>query len=713
MTSSSPVARSSTYRPDLDGLRGVAIALVVIYHVFVGRVSGGVDIFLLLSGYFFLGSQLRYAGRRHASLNPWWPIWRTLRRLVPALAVVMFATLPLLYLFAPQMLTRELGGQVTAALLYHLNWELIGQEADYAAASADTSPLQHLWSMSVQGQFYLGAIVFALAFAWLVKRRSWTAEDVRTVAGPLLAVATLASFLWAARHGWIGTQGSYYSTFARSWELTLGALLALYLPLLKVPERIAGPLPGIGLVIVALTGLLIPTSLAFPGPAALLPLGGAVLVILGGGRGRVARMLASRPAIWLGDIAYSLYLWHWPLLIIGTAAVGATSPPWWLGTAVVAVSLLLADLTHRLVEAPLRQRTRRPTREDRPLAAARASLRRPAGALRAGGGLLVAGLAAALLAFPPAWSDYLDQLGERDMDPRLYPGARVLAGAPAFDAPPSPDPAVIAGIYPQPGHDSCMVFTPEAPDHYATTDRWGGPCIYGDPDAQRTVVIAGGSHAEPWTEPLDALGRQHGFQVIPFLRQECPIVLGDAPEVSRACAEWSAGAVRLMVSMAPDVVVSTSTRPVGPGGVGPDVAPAGYRHFWEALDDAGIPFIGLRDNPWTTTPAGEVDDPNYCMLRVRDGGAGCTSSTDPVSACSLPRTAVYAEEDPAAAVLADHRLAQAVDTADWFCTADACPPVIGNIPVMRDQNHISNAYALSAADLLWPHLERAFNLPRP
>ena len=235
MTENSP--RSFRYRYDLDGLRGIAIALVVIYHVFVGRVSGGVDVFLLLSGYFFLGSQLRYAAKPNASLNPWWPIWRTLRRLVPSLVLVIGVTYILVRIFTPELMRTELAQQITATMLYFQNWELARQNADYTAASASTSPLQHMWSMAVQGQFYIMGIAFALILAAIMKLRP--APDpkrlkqvrfptVNQIAGPILIVVTVASFAYASRDGLYGTAANYYSTWSRAWELTLGAVLAIY-----------------------------------------------------------------------------------------------------------------------------------------------------------------------------------------------------------------------------------------------------------------------------------------------------------------------------------------------------------------------------------------------------------------------------------------------------------------------------------------------------
>ena len=688
-------APAGNHRADLDGLRGVAIILVVIFHVFVGRVSGGVDVFLLLSGYFFLGSQLRYAVRPHASLNPWWPIWRVIRRLVPALAVVLGTTAAAVYLFTPQLFNTELTRQITATLGYFLNIELTSQEAEYAAASVDTSPLQHLWSMSVQGQFYLFAIVFALVLAAVARSRHLDAEDVRRIAGPILIAITVLSFLWAARHGLVGTPGSYYSIFSRAWELTLGAVLALYQHKLRLP----GWVSPIGLVMIVVTGLVISETFAFPGPAALLPIGGAVLIILAEPGNPGATILSSRPAVWLGKVAYSLYLWHWPLLIVLTVLSGRETPSLFLGVVVVAASLVLAELTHRFVETPLRQHRRRPTSVDKPVRAALDSLRTVSGRARAVGGVAVAALVAALLAIQPGYAAVVASTDDRPLDPVRYPGALAQFGATVPAQEPQPDPSVVAGIYPSPGNDACMVFIPEPVDHFPTQNRDGEPCLYGDPEAEQAVVIAGGSHAEPWTEALDQLGKENGFAVVPFLRQECPIVLGPNYGVSPECEAWAAGATQRMINLDPVAVVSTSTRPQDPIGLGPDIVPHGYDGFWAALDQAGIPFIGLRDNPWGFTPDFEPMDANYCLIDV---------GMDEAHLCSMDRDLVYADEDPARIALDRYELASAVDTADWFCDADVCPPVIGNIPVYRDQNHISNAYARSAAPLLWAELEPWF-----
>lgn len=693
MTKESP--RSFRYRYDLDGLRGIAIALVVIYHVFVGRVSGGVDVFLLLSGYFFLGSQLRYAGKPDASLNPWWPIWRMLRRLLPALVLVIGVTMLLVSWLTPQLLRLELTQQVTATMLYFQNWELARQNADYAAASADTSPLQHMWSMSVQGQFYIMGIALALILGAWVKYRRRTAGlgaaeqlSVNRIAGPLLIVITVASFAYASRFGLYGTPQNYYSTWSRVWELTLGAVLAIYGPKIRIPERLRDPLTALGLLLLVFTGALIADSTAFPGPLSLLPLGGAALIILGGG-GRISRAMASKNARWLGDIAYSLYLWHWPLLILSTSALGFDTPPWWLGVIIIAASLLLADLTHRFVEAPLRQHRKRPVASDMPVNKALASMKERAGGMRAAGGAVVGACSVALLALQPVFAHSVNSENEKTLDPTRYPGVMALFGE---DTPANveyqPDPVLVGNMMPPIATQHCFVAKDELPNKFITEDKNGDPCIFGDANAETEVYLVGGSHAEQWASPLDRLGKEMGFKLVPLLRQDCPLELGEVT-VTPECAEWGRLAIDKIVEADPALVISNTTRPQSEFGLGPDVVPAGYVGFWEVLAENEIPFLGFRDNPWGFDSEGQAREFDECYVATED-----------VIGCGMQRNQVYQPFDPSIPILAQWPNMIAIDTSDWFCDEVNCPVVIGNTMVYRDMHHITNAFADSAMPLL-------------
>lgn len=676
----------SKYRYDLDGLRGLAIAFVVIFHVFVGKVSGGVDVFLLLSGYFFLGAQLRYAVRENANLNPWWPLWRTIRRLVPALVLVLGATTLAVAYLTPELRNLNLANQLEASLGYYQNWELANQDAAYGAASNTVSPLQHLWSMAVQGQFYLGAIIFATLIALLA--RLTKIRSGRKLAGVPLVLITIGSFAYAT---WLHYQDqtlNYYSTFSRLWELTLGAVLALFVTSVAINSRIKIACTIIGLLMVLTTGWLFDGAGTFPGPTALYPLGGAALVVVGGGAG--APWLASRFMRWLGGIAYPLYLWHWPILVITTVYLNLEKPEVPLGVGVIAVSLVIADLTHRFIELPLMQQSKRPVRGENHIKTALGALKRSLRPwLRVGGGVAVAVVVWSLLVVPQVWRDAVAKQAEMRLDPVLYPGAAALTMARIPYAEPMPDPYLLVDMESPAWEDGCMAFFNDSPEEIVI-DRQPEKCIYGDKKAEKLMYVIGGSHAEQWMAPLDELGKEHGFRVVPIVRQGCPAYVEERDEnFSKECSVFNKTMLERLKRDKPDIVVSTSTRPLLEKGKYIDEAPISYRTLWDFLSREGIAFVGLRDNPWFLNADGSGQLVSQCWDQSED-----------VEKCGRKRTEIYAETDPAAQYLtAENQVA--VDTADWFCPKGHCPPVIGNIYVYRDGNHISDDYALTLAPLLW------------
>ena len=686
-----PQVPRSSYRFDLDGLRGIAIAFVVIFHVFVGRVSGGVDVFLLLSGYFFLGSQLRYADRNNASLNPWWPFWRTLRRLLPALVLVLGVTMAVVLAFVPSLQRIHIANQVVASLFYVQNWELANQGADYGAASAAVSPFQHLWSMSVQGQFYLFAI--ALSIAVVLIRRYRPEISATRIATPVLAVLTSLSFFLALLWHFIDQPMNYYSTFTRFWELGLGALFVLHAPKVILSAKTREIFGFIGLFMVLSTGLILDGAQTFPGPPALYPLIGACLIILGDGR--VSVFLSSRFMRWLGDIAYPLYLWHWPLLIVGMAFFELDEVNVLFGTAVIAVSVGLAWLTNKFVEKPLQQRGKRPmSRESRGAAAISGLRSNPLSRWRALAGVMVAVVGLSMTSTPQILYNRVLESQDTNLDPRVYPGALAIAGVTVPEAEPQPDPYILADTVSPAWAKGCMSVFGEDPRELAV-DRFDPEfCTFGDLAAERQVYLVGGSHAEQWMAPLDALGKQHGFRVIPLVRQSCPAFVEDLDGIfSEECAQFNEQMLQRLAEVKPDLVISNSTRPLLEKGSGIDEVPASYPTFWDFLGELNIPFLGLRDNPWF----------------IREGGAPwmvsqCFDEEQDLVACGLPRDVIYSPQDPAVAELAARPDMLAVDTSNWFCIDDLCPPVIGNIYVYRDGNHMSDDYALSLAPLLWEQI---------
>ncbi|WP_448851025.1 acyltransferase family protein [Corynebacterium sp. 335C] len=695
-----PSATAATgYRRDLDGLRGIAIALVVLFHVYVGRVSGGVDVFLLLSGFFFLGSQIRNADRPGTSINPWWSLWRTLRRLYPALVTVIAASTVLAAFVAPALRTREMAEQILAPLVYAQNLKLTQKSAEYGAAAYDISPLQHLWSMAVQFQFYVFAILVVAAIAWFHRRRGSRPGAVARTALPLLAAGTAISFaiaVWLHR----GDQlANYYSTPARFRELGLGGLLMLVLARRAAAGR--GPLLGdrgarlaapAGLLLIAATGLVIDGAAEFLGPLTLLPLGGAVLVVLAGARpGPTTTFLESRPVTFLGDIAYSLYLWHWPLLIIATNLLGDPPPDPLTGTVIIAVSVALAWATHRLVEKPLQQHRRRPAAGEPVIAQAITGLRtrRPA-RLRALGGVAVAAVAAACLALTPATGAMMEHTRTTRPDPAAYPGAAATAdgaSAPAVDRT-LPAYPVLADDDETPRQVGCLSGTEDPLDHVASTGSDGRPCVYGDPEGDRTMVLIGGSHSAHWFGALDEVARNRGWRLELRLRDACPPAFGRLPGMPEYCDGWAREQLEGLAEDRPDLVVSTTTRPRPGGG---DEVPAGYRAFWDEVAGLGIPVLGFRDHPWTTDGHGTDHVAASCVVA---GG-------DPVD-CGPDRAATIDEVDDGAEMLAAYPDSLQVDFTDVLCGPEKCPAVIGNLWVYRDDDHLATTFVKTLA----PELDR-------
>src|SRR6201997_2493581 len=276
--------KTGFYRHDLDGLRGIAIALVAMFHVWFGRVSGGGDVFLALSGFFFGGKILRAALNPAVSLSPVAEVTRLVRRLLPALVIVLAGCALLTILVQPETRWETFADQSLASLGYYQNWELANSASDYLRAGEAVSPLQHIWSMSVQGQFYVGFLVLVAGCGYLLRGvlRGARAPYLRTVFVVLLSALTVASFVYAIVAHQDDQSTAYYDSFARAWELLLGALAGALVPYIRWPIGLRTALAAVALAAIVSCGALIDGVKEFPGPWALVPVGATVLMILAG-----------------------------------------------------------------------------------------------------------------------------------------------------------------------------------------------------------------------------------------------------------------------------------------------------------------------------------------------------------------------------------------------------------------------------------------------
>lgn len=341
---------SIAYRPEIDGLRAIAVMLVVTYHLFPTVVPGGfvgVDVFFVISGYLITGIINSELAAHSFSFGAFYA--KRVRRIFPALALVLLLCLSAGWFL---MLSDELmllGKHVAAGSVFSSNL-LLASEVGYFDRAAATKPLLHLWSLGIEEQFYIVWPVLLVVASRLSARL------------PVVAAICIGSFIWSAFAVHSDPGGSFYSMAVRAWELALGGLLALLSPRSggRVDAMAHRLLPGLGLVLICASALLLKDEYPFPGPWALLPAVGGALIIAGKGMSWIdRRVLASPAAIWLGRISYPLYLWHWPMLTLGMLLSGGSldsGPRLAIGLFAVA----LADLTYRFVERPLRTAAMQP-----------------------------------------------------------------------------------------------------------------------------------------------------------------------------------------------------------------------------------------------------------------------------------------------------------------------------------------------------------------
>ncbi|MDN5684480.1 acyltransferase family protein [Corynebacterium glyciniphilum] len=723
------------HRRDIDGLRGLAIALVVVFHVFVGRVSAGVDVFLLLGGIFFFSPQIRNA-LNPAGLTVVQSFLRIFRRLYPALITVVTVAVVSALLIFNRVRWPEVGEDAASSLLYVQNLHLANLGQEYSAVNREVSVFQHIWSMSVQMQIYLGSLLVIVLVAAMFQRHVRSSSQVLHW---LLVGATVASFGYATWLGGHDQGANYYSPLSRFWEIGLGGLFGIWLlgrvlPAVWAQFRLVAGVVGLALIIG--TGLFLDGAAQFPGPWTLVPLVGAVLVVLAGNPVEgddaespasspswVTTLLCTTPFQFLGRIAYSLYLWHWPALVLVTylmsdgadvAEPGGGAGAFFngitatlgngegvvVGTVVVVTSVLLAWATYRLIETPLRQRAKPARSMALSPAYVRQSVRGRRGIVGAVSALVMVIATVGVVSFGPVIEHRNEQAAATDsddVDPADYPGpAAFLADAPVpDDMPVQPDPAVgEEEMLPDTQPDGC--FSGFAESNVILTQQFNStdtPCAYGDVDSDRTMYLAGGSHSEHYLNALETIGEEQGIKIVPILKMGC--VLGmNLPHLSGApypeCAEWNDKAQQYIFENPPtDGVFMPVTRPTMIEGDGPDMVPVEYIDMVQRLTDAGIHTWGVRDTPWHMAGPGVQGNARLC---VAEGVGGD---------CGIAEEASMAPVNPALEAYQGLDMTS-LDLTPPLCRDGRCPAVVGNVLVYRDGQHFTSLFS----SLLAPEISR-------
>ena len=724
-------------RDDIEGLRAVAVVLVVLFHADLLGVTGGfvgVDVFFVISGYLITGLLIRERlSTGTISLRDFYA--RRVRRLIPASALVLVATLLASLVLAPPLLVPQISHDATAAALYVSNMSFAAQATDYFAAGSAMSPVLHFWSLGVEEQFYL------LWPATILLVTRGTRPPVRRIGAAVVAIFVL-SLGFAGWLAGVSLPWAFFSLPSRAWELALGGILAVSEPQLRRVRRSwAAAAAWAGLAMIAVSGFILTGASAFPGAAALLPTLGAALVI-GGGVAAAAsgpgRLLGMRWPRFLGRISYSVYLWHWPLLVLPALALGAPLPvP--ASIALALASVPLAAATTRLVEDPFRRGRFIGTRPRWNLAMAGAlalTVALAAGTVSAAASAELGGSSPATTSDANQNSQELDRILNSDAGtaqgtspdggwataapgpvgsvappvgtPTPEPSATPSPGPIALITPPAraatrdapvpsslqPSLAGAAGDLPLSYQDHCHTETDQPPSTAS--------CLYGNLSSSHTIALFGDSHALSWFPAVYRIAQDKGWRLLSLTMSACTPADIPAydPSLGRTmpnCELWREQSIAELQRVHPDILLVTGTRGFATvDGNGQVVSGDLRTRYWiqgmrrtlsQLVPDAGRVIL-IGDLPISSM------DPPVCLSGNLAHALACATPVGQAISYDWLNT--------------EFTVARAmgtgfIDPERWICPTSPCPAVIGNLLVLRDNGHMTATFAAA----LWRKLEAA------
>lgn len=680
------------HRRDIQGLRAVAVILVVADHADLPLRGGfiGVDVFFVVSGYvitLLLLRELETTGR--IRIGAFYA--RRARRILPAASVVLVVVLAYAANELAVSRVQQIREDATWSALFGANLHFAELTGDYFARDVESSPLLHYWSLAVEEQFYL---VWPVLLALML----WTGCSRRLVMG-LVTVGILGSLTWAVVHTASAPGVVYFSTPARGWELAVGALLALghdRLAALGRASRLALAWLGVGGI--AMAAVTYGPGSAFPGWRALLPVLATSAVVAAGTAGPsvvVTRVLGLAPIAWLGDLSFSLYLWHWPVLVLGREHVEALGRAAGTGL-LLGLTVVLSIWSFHLVENPLR-RARLLHHGARGLVLWPATLALVAvSAVAAGqhsarlleariGGAPAA--AAALPTSPTAGAAPGPGTSRRTGPPRP-PAVRPLldeALRQADSGAPVPFPLTnVPDLFADSWH---LAYPCNASDVMTSTQI----CPVGPVRSRRTLVVYGDSRAGHWLPALDEFGRTHGYRVLPVIKYGCPPyavpLIAPAGSEFASCLVFRAWALEQIRDIDPAVVVLGADANGWRGHVAdsvdrPAVWAVEVARTVRTLRELGATVVTIADIP--VAPF----EPEDCLTDPDSTLGGCLVLPTGGAAAANAQTELHGGAEGAGHV----------DATPLICVRDRCPLVVGRSVNYSDATHLSVTWVRRIAD---------------
>jgi peptidoglycan/LPS O-acetylase OafA/YrhL len=645
------------HRHELQGLRAVAVLLVVLNHAGVPFLHGGyvgVDVFFVLSGYLITGLLLRQA-RRDGRIRLTDFYVRRARRILPAAVLTLVVTDLAGHQLLNVVRAREAVSDSVWAAFFMANVHFARAGSDYFAQGQPPSPVQHFWTLAVEEQFYLvWPVVLAavLAVAFLRRRLLW-----------IVLASAVASLAWSVHSTAADSSYAYFSTATRVWELSLGAALAIAAP------RLHGAAAWLGLACICAAGAAFSSSTPFPGHAALLPTIGAALVIAAA-PGSASRLLSLAPFRYVGNRSYAFYLWHWPVLVIAAEYAGHD-----LSTTVrlglLAGAFALSILTYAVYENPIRQMRWRPH----------------------AGALLWPASTAVILAVAVPILASLNAKATRisTAAAAVRPGALVEQESAARDSW-TPLPAVVDAV--SAARRNAALPWPLTPavtqlrgDFYAFPAGCAAGrgqtastvCHLGATGAAKTIAVIGDSHAQMWMPTILRMARRDGWQVVPFVKVGC-VPTKWLHTKDWGCTVWYRSALARAAALHPQVTLIAASW-------------SGDPHPTAAVRSVAAMIARVKRFSATTIVIGDSPhqhrNPVDCLL-----ASGATMRT-----CSARASLTELQTDASVAAAAAKQDVGFVKVTGWFCArassiAVLCPLVVNKTISWIDLGHISETYGL-------------------
>ncbi len=695
---SAPGRKKTVFRADIQGLRALAVGVVVIYHFWPKTLPGGfigVDVFFVISGFLITSHLLSKPPRTMRDIGQFW--MRRVKRLLPASFLVILAGLVGVWLLAPETLWQDWGVQALASTFYFQNWFLASSKVDYLAEADAPSPFQHFWSLSTEEQFYLvwpiliGLLVL-LAVKWGKKSQPIALAGIAAIFAVSLGYSVYAT---ATDPG-----TAYFSTFTRGWEFAAGALVAAFGAQAHAAksDKLSSSAAWVGLGAIIASALTFNGEMPFPGAVALLPVLGTVLLLLAHATHRYSPqlLLGNKVVRFLGDNSYAIYLWHWPLLILAPYAVeyfGFVAQ-----SLTLALTIVLAVLTQMLVETKFRKfiDTSRIISAPRFLLAGSATL-----AVLAGGFYTISGQIAEESKDIAASVQRLEkQLGENCVGPNaLAESCTSGAGIAQSFRSLAPAPVVAKADKPKIYADNCFA---QQSDDFKNKPV----CSYGDGDIK--VALIGNSHAGQWFPAIEPIAERNDWSLDTYLISRCA-VNGERQQFDsegriEGCVDYEAWALEKFEAEEYDLIISSSRQSL----------PLEGRNIEESAEPSRQAFEETLSS-WSKTGAevAVIEDTAFPGATIENVPDCTAENTSKLLECSGPQDQ-WMPVDPLADAVESAGISEvgAVDMNDYLCDDGTCYGVIGGMLAYWDGSHLTNTFASALSPMLERRLESTISEPR-